>query len=153
EAIAAVVLPDVRRVPGGHAVPAGTTALAYGGDYQVYARADSRGAISIRTCKGDREIRRIASGGILGNYLHFSPDDRFLLCLGEGYALRVWRVADGQPALREELRGCRAHAFSPDGKRLAVAQKEWALCFDPATGQEVKRWRLPAAAHALAFHP
>ena len=113
----------------------------------------SQGIISIRSIPDDQEIQRIASGPILGTYLYFSPDDRFLLGLGEGYTLRVWRVADGQPALRDELRGCRAHAFSPDGRQLAVGQQEWVLCFDLATGQEVKRWHLPAPAHTLAFHP
>ena len=109
--------------------------------------------ISIRSIPDDQEIRRIAAGPILGKYLYFSPDDRFLLGLGDGYTLGVWRVADGQPVLRDELRGCRAHAFSPDGRRLAVGQQEWVLCFDLATGQEVKRWRVPAPAHTLAFHP
>src|SRR5262249_10199035 len=44
-------------------------------------------------------------------------------------------------------------AFSPDGRRLAVGQQQWALCFDLATGREVKRWRLPTTACAMAFHP
>ena len=153
EAIAAMALPDVRRVPIRHSSPPGTAAVAYGGQYRLYARADTRGIISIRSIPDDREIRRIASGPHPGEYLYFSPDDRFLLGLGEGYTLRVWRVADGQRALRDDLRECRAHAFSPDGRRLAVGQQEWVLCFDLATGQEVKRWRLPARAHTLAFHP
>jgi WD40 repeat protein len=153
EATAALALPDVRRVPGWHAAPPGTATLAYGGQYHLYARADAPGSISIRSIPDDREVRRIVAGPILKEYLFFSPDERFLLGLGEGDALRVWRVADGQPALRDELRGCRAHAFSPDGRRLAVCREELLLCFDLATGQEVKRWRLPATARALAFHP
>ena len=72
--------------------------------------------------------------------------------LGE-MPLHVWRVADGQPVLKEELRGCRSHGFSPDGRQLAVGWQEWVLCFDLATGQEVKRWRLPARGCSLAFHP
>jgi WD40 repeat protein/tRNA A-37 threonylcarbamoyl transferase component Bud32 len=153
EAIAAMALPDVRRVPGPRSAPPGTAAVAYGGQYRLYAYPDPQGVLSVRSIPDDREVRRIASGPIPGEYLFFSPDERFLLGLGEGYTLRVWRVADGQPALRDELRGCRAHAFSPDGRQLAVGREEWALCFDLATGQEVKRWRLPATAHALAFHP
>jgi serine/threonine protein kinase/WD40 repeat protein len=153
EAIAAMALPDVRRMPGWRSSPPGTTVVAYGGHYRIYARVDEQGIISIRSLPGDQEIQRIASGRILGSYLYFSPDDHFLLCLEEGYTLRVWRVADGQRALRDELRGVRAHAFSPDGRRLAVVRKEWTLCFDLATGQEVTRWRLPAPAHTLAFHP
>jgi serine/threonine protein kinase/WD40 repeat protein len=152
EAIAALALPDVRRVPGWRSALQSTATMAYGGYYRLYARADAQG-ISVRSIPDDQEIRRIASGPILGEYLFFSPDERFLLALGDGHTLRVWRVADGQPALRDDLRGCRAHAFSPDGRQLAVGQQQWVVCFDLATGQEVKRWRLPASAHTLAFHP
>jgi serine/threonine protein kinase/WD40 repeat protein len=153
EAIAALALPDVRRVPGWRSTPPGNATVAYGGRYRLYARVDPQDSISIRTVPDDREIRRIPSGSIEGEYLFFSPDERFLLGLVNGYTLRVWRVADGQPALRDELRDCRSHAFSPDGRRLAVGWQEWIVCFDLATGQEVKRWRLPASAHSLAYHP
>src|SRR5205085_12005577 len=112
-----------------------------------------QGSISVRTIPEDREIQRLDSGPVLGKYLYFSADERFVLCLTEGYNLRVWRVRDGQPVLKDELKGCRAHAFSPDGRRLAVGQQNQALCFDLATGRELERWRLPAPAHTMAFHP
>jgi serine/threonine protein kinase/WD40 repeat protein len=153
EAIAALALPDIRRVPGWRSALPSTATLAYGGQYRLYARVDTHGILTIRRIPDDQEVRRIASGPIQGAYLFFSPDERFLLGLGDGFTLRVWRVADGEPALRDELRGCRSHAFSPDGRQLAVCWQEWVLCFDLATGQEVKRWRLPASAQTLAFHP
>jgi eukaryotic-like serine/threonine-protein kinase len=153
EAIAAMALPDVRRVPIGRTSPPDTAGLAYGGQFGLYARADTRGVISIRRISDDREIRRIDAGPITRAYLTFSPDDRFLLCLGEESTLRVWRVAGGQRVLPDDLHECQAHAFSPDGRRLAVGWQEWILCFDLATGREVKRWRLPTRAHTLAFRP
>jgi serine/threonine protein kinase/WD40 repeat protein len=154
EAIAAMALPDVRRVPAWHSsYPPGTTTAAYGGRYRLYARADAQGSISIRSIADDQEVRRIASGPITGENLHFSPDERFLLGLGEGNTLRVWHVADGQSALRDEPRGCVAPAFSPDGHQLAVGKEEWVLCFDLATGQEVKRWRCPGRVHWMEYHP
>jgi eukaryotic-like serine/threonine-protein kinase len=152
EAIAAMALPDLRLATGWHASPPGSTIVAYGGQYTLYARADTRGAISIRTIPDDREIRRIDSDSPLSN-LSFSPDDRFLLGLGKGAVLRVWHVSDGQPVLREQPRGCRGYAFSPDGHRLAVGQQGWVLCFDLLTGLELNRWRLPEGASSLAFHP
>ena len=153
EAIAAMALPDVRRVPGWRSSPPGSAVLAYGSQYRLYARADTPGAVSLRTIPDDREIRRIAAGPIVGTCLQFSPDDRFLLALEGRFRLRVWRVADGREALRDDLRDCRAYAFSPDGRWLAVSQQDRALVFDLATGREVIRWRLPARAHGLAFRP
>jgi hypothetical protein len=128
-------------------------AVAYGGRYGLYARGDEPGILSIRSVPDDREKLRIATTGILGSYLYFSPDDRFLLGLEDGYALRVWRVADGRAMLPGDLRGCRAHAFSMDGRQLAVGWQDWILCFDLATGREVRRWRIAGTAHTLAFHP
>jgi serine/threonine protein kinase/WD40 repeat protein len=153
EAIAAMALPDVRLVPAGHAAPPGTAAIAYGGLLRLYARADSRGTISIRSIADDREIRRINPTDSVSRYLCFSPDERFLLDFGEGSALRAWRVLDGRPAISDRPRGCRGHAFSSDGRRLAVGQQAWVLCFDLASGQELKRWRLPTRAFTLAIHP
>jgi serine/threonine protein kinase/WD40 repeat protein len=152
EAIAAMALPDVRLVPAGRAVPAGTAVVAYDGQHQLHSRVDARGIISIRRLPDDQEVRRIASGTV-PNYLCFSPDGRFLLGRGEGNSLCLWRVADGQQVLRDQPRGFWAHAFSPDSRRLAVGQQAWVLCFDPATGQELKRWLLPRRATSLAFHP
>jgi serine/threonine protein kinase/WD40 repeat protein len=153
EVIAALALPDVRRVPGWHSAPLGTDQVVYGGQYRIYARADAQGVISIRTIPDDQEVQRITSGPTAGSRV-FSPDERFLLTLGSlAERLRVWRVADGQPVLRDEPRGCWGHAFSPDGQRLAVGHQGWVLVFDLETGQEVKRWRLPAQACTLAFHP
>jgi eukaryotic-like serine/threonine-protein kinase len=155
EAIAAMALPDIRhvRVPGRQSFPAGTTAVAYDGQVRLYARASAQGVISVRRIHDDQEIQRIACDPSSGKKLGFSPDGRFLLGLGNGYTLGVWRVADGQLVLRDEPRERRAFAFSRDGRRLAVSQEEWILCFDLETGLEANRWRLPAPANTLAFHP
>jgi serine/threonine protein kinase/WD40 repeat protein len=153
EAIAAMALPDVRLVPGWHSAPPDILSVAYGWQYRLYACADRPGIIIIRSIPDNQEMQRIASGTVLGKCMCFSPDDRFLLAIEEGYRLRVWRVADGQPVLPDDLRDCRAYAFSPDGRRLAIGQREWVLLFDLATGQEVRRCRLPARVHGLAFHP
>jgi eukaryotic-like serine/threonine-protein kinase len=151
EAIAALALPDIRRGPSWHAGPPGSK--TFDGRYRQYARADNKGVISVRTIPDDREVRRITSGATTLSGLWLSPDGRFLARLEEGYALRVWRVADGRPVLREEPRQTRGWAFSPDSRHLAVGRQGWVLRFEMATGKEVNRWRLPAAAHGLEFHP
>jgi serine/threonine protein kinase/WD40 repeat protein len=153
EAIAALALPDIRRTSGWPSSPPTQQAVAYGSNYRLYARMDEPEVISIRAIPGDREVQRIASGPILGTYLHFSPDDRFLVGLQNGYRLRVWNVADGQSALPGELPLCRAHAFSSDGRQLAVSQFDQVSCIDLATKQEAHRWKTPAPIHSLAFDP
>jgi WD40 repeat protein len=129
-------------------------AAAWGGQYRRCALADKRGIISVRTIPDNQELLRIASDqAILGNSLYFSPDEQYLLGLAKGHSLRVWRVWDGQLALRDKPGGCRARAFSPDGRRLAVGHQEMILCFDLATGLQVNCWRLPVPAWSLAFNP
>jgi WD40 repeat protein len=80
-----------------------------------------------------------------------SPDERFLLALSN--TLGVWHVPGGEPALHEKLNSCRAHAFSSDGRRLAVGQGEWIRCFDLPSFREGKRWRVRGPVCSLAFNP
>jgi serine/threonine protein kinase/WD40 repeat protein len=152
EAIAAMALPDVRLVPGRHLAPHGTVAIAYNAQHGLCARGDGGGVISIRSLSDDREVRRIAWDTVPG-YLCFSPDARHLLGRGAGDTLRVWRVADGEQALKDRLDKCQAHAFSPDGGYLAVGRQESIHCFDLTSGKELKSWHLPSRAVSLAFHP
>ena len=117
EAIAAMALPDVRRVPVWHSSPPGTAAVAYGGavpalcprrrpgDHQHPQPPRRPGDPAHRL--GPASWRRTCSS---------APTTGSCSASADGHTLRVWRVADGQPALRDELRGCRAHAFSPDGR-------------------------------------
>jgi serine/threonine protein kinase/WD40 repeat protein len=152
EAIAAMALPDLCKAQRSHSLPAGSTAVAYGGEYGIYARADTPEIVTVRSIVNDREIQQINAGSIPGA-LYFSPDERFLLGLGEGCAVRVWRLSDGREVLQSGPRECRIHAFSPDSRRLAVGQRDRVLCFDLVTGQNLMSWRLPARVHSLAFHP
>jgi serine/threonine protein kinase/WD40 repeat protein/tetratricopeptide (TPR) repeat protein len=153
EAIAAMALIDLRPVPGRYTAPPGTLALTYSHKGQLYARSDSGGMISIRRLADDQEVRSIKWVPIYGINLHLSPDERFVLGFGSNSVFGMWRVADGQPALRDTGPDYRAHAFRPDGKRLAVGRSKSLQCFDLDTGQEVKRFGLPATPNWLAYHP
>ena len=155
EAIAAMALPDVRHHgPHWHAFPLGNKVTTFDGDYRLYACGNDKGVISIRSLPDDREIQSIVSAPNYGGVLIFSPDGRYLANLEDGYTLKVWRVADRAPVLREELRQTFGWAFSPDSRQLAIGQKGWILLIELATGQELHRWPLPEKrrAQVLTFH-
>src|SRR5437016_6160399 len=143
EAIAALALPDIRRGPSLHAYPAGTKAVAFDGLYQIYARINDQGIISIRGIPNDEEIQCIKTKSI-ASFMRLSPNGQFLAVLGEHQAVQLWSVVDGKPLLRKEPQPCSDVTFSPDSRQLAVSQDDWILAIDVASGQEIKRWRLPA---------
>ena len=152
EATAALALPDVRPKPdwimdGYDCVDA---------SYRLSAKADEQGTITVRSVPDGREIRRIETGN-RGYRLSFSSDGRFLAQYAYARTLRVWRVADGFSVLgREPVEYHAGLDISPDSRRLVIGQsgqKNWIVCFDLATGQEIKRWQLPTHAMSLSFHP
>jgi serine/threonine protein kinase/WD40 repeat protein len=180
EAIAAMALPDVRilpersvSLPAKKSLPARppmpglktapyrlagnvilplprTTFLVFGDKGEFYARLDNQGIISLRRLPGDQEVYRVASTP--GTNYYLSPDERFLLGLES--TLTVWHVPSGQPAFRgEKLNGWCAHAFSRDGKRLAIGQAERIRCFELPSFREAKSWRVRDAIQSLAFSP
>jgi len=154
EAIAALALPDIRRGPSLHAYPAGNRRVTFDGLYRSYARIDDQGIISIRGIPDDVEIRSInTKPKNLPSGMWSSPNGQFLAVLDDHHAVQLWRVADEKPLFRDELGPCSNLAFSPDSRQVAIAKENWVLVIDLAGGRETNRWRLPADAHALAFHP
>src|SRR5262249_6681424 len=122
EAIAAMALPDLRFGPSWHGLPPGFQTWAFDGDYKLYARVSDQGVISVRTLPDDREIRSIAAAPTKRPsrtiVLSLSPDGRYVTRLQDDYVLRVWRVADGQPALQKEPGQVCAWDFSTDSRQL-----------------------------------
>src|SRR5262245_3648184 len=155
EAIAAMVLPDLRFGPSWHALPPGSRSSAPDSQYRLYASDSDLGVISIRSLPDDREVESIVAAPTKVGALQLSPDGRYLARLEDGYKLRVWRLADRESVLLEEPRQIFGWTFSPDSRQLAVGQQGWILRFDLATGRELNRWQLPkkTSAYGLAFHP
>ena len=139
-----MALPDVRRRPIGPPLASGHRSGAYGARYGLYARADTRGEISIRSIPDDREIRHIAAGCILGPTCTSVPMISSCSVSGRGTRWRLAQSPTGSGPAADDLRDCPAAAFSPDGRHLAVGWQEGIVCFDLATSREVRRWRLPA---------
>ncbi|HEX2475091.1 MAG TPA: protein kinase, partial [Lacipirellulaceae bacterium] len=154
EAIAAMALPDLRRVPIWRSAPSGTTAMTYSGLCRLYASVDAKWNMSFRRISDDHEVQRVAAGPLMpANRFAFSPDEQFVLIYTARKTIRVWRVADGRPALQDAPCEPFAYDFAPDGRQLAIGQQQSIVYFDLSTGKEILRWSLPAAAHAVEFSP
>ncbi len=156
-AIAAMAMPDIQRGPlvmGWNS----TNQLAFDSRYEHTARLESDGSISIRSIQDNRELQRLKSSS--GNatspaqgWLQFSPDGRFILKLDDSGKLHLWQWQTGQLVLTTSADRRSPTAFSPDCRRFAVAQANAIVCFDPATGQERRRWQMSNRPWMLAFNP
>jgi serine/threonine protein kinase/WD40 repeat protein len=158
EAIAALALPDVRRGASWTVLPPGYVFYNCDAHYRVYVSATREGVISVRSIPDNKEIRRIVapqSGG-KGVGVGVSPDGKYVTWAeGLPRTLRLWRVADGQPVLREQPHPHFGLAFSPDGRQLVVGEEGWFVRYDLTTGRQVNRWPVPEKAQTcvMAFHP
>ncbi len=153
EAIAAMALPDLRRVPVWRPAPPGTTAMTYSGLCRLYASVDAQWNMSIRQIADDQVLQRVAAGPLMPtNRFGFSPDDQFVIALTAQNKLSVWRVTDGRTVLENEPCDHGAYDFAPDGRRLAIGHQQSVVYFDLSTGEEILRWRLPGAAYSLDFN-
>jgi serine/threonine protein kinase/WD40 repeat protein len=155
EAIAAMALPDVRLGPTWNTWPPGYDAWNVDGDYRLVARSNEKGLISIRSLEDDREIQNIVSAPTRRGVVLLSPDGRYVPHLEAGDTLKVWRVADRTPVLRQAPPRTQGWAFTSDSRHLAIGQQGCIVRFDLETGLELNRWPLPEArrANALAFSP
>jgi WD40 repeat protein len=118
--------------------------LATSGDGHLLALQDSDSNIDIRDARANQEVSKISSEPVgLRNPAAFSPDRKILACQSDrkDHAVRLWDVASGSElrALGNSLSS--ALAFSPDGRKLAVACTTISI-WDLASGsllQEMKR--------------
>jgi WD40 repeat protein len=158
EAIAALVLPDLKVVNEWHGLLPSSNCWTFDTDLQRYARAEQDGAVSIRRLEDDAELLRLPSLGPLDGYtgLEFSPDGHFLHrhYRRDGQERsNLCRIDGPQPVVVLDA-AYDGFAFSPDGRQLAAFYPHDTLCFyDVASGRELRRFPFKEAAGWLRWNP
>ncbi len=92
EAIAALILPDLRVAREWDGWPEGSIGISFDGKLEHYGRTHLQGTVSVRRVSDDVELWRLPSAGPREPGVRFSPDGRFLAVQGSR-RIRVWRIA------------------------------------------------------------
>jgi WD40 repeat protein len=136
----------------------GVTATAFSPDGRLLA--SSKGDLTV--------VDEVETGALVAELRHggketvavaFGTDDSHLAILTnekkpQRYVVRVWNVESGEVTFQEsgEKRG-RTLAFSPDGTRIAVAERDAPMIrvWDVESGEEVRRMPREGFPTSLAF--
>jgi WD40 repeat protein len=171
EAIACMALTDVRparRLEDLAPANLGTgteVQVAFDSRWEVYARGDPEGNVSVRSLADERELARFSRPLQVAALLLFSPDGHYLVA--KYYRQRsekpveyvAWDWRQGRELVRQ---ACELNmstgvdfAFSPDSRQLLVGgRRDGALgIYDLASGRRVRRLELGAAPHWIALSP
>jgi serine/threonine protein kinase/WD40 repeat protein len=129
------------------------------------AESDPKGTISIRRVADGSEIVRLAGPGIPAPHIQFSPDGQYLAARydkngdgNRGSECCVWALARSECILRIAMptgvSGHAAQVFLPEKGQFVIGLGDRSLrVYDLASGQELKKYTLEAAASWLALHP
>jgi RNA polymerase sigma factor (sigma-70 family) len=143
--------------------PVGAMSLAVSADGQRVATSDfNRGTATLHDRDTGRLLRTIDSGGQAVLRVAFSPEGPLLVISGSTHApggggerlfLALWDTDAGRELRRlEGAMSFGAPVFSPDGRLLAVFDREQVRLLEVATGRERVAW-LQKDVHGLAFSP
>jgi eukaryotic-like serine/threonine-protein kinase len=156
EAIASLALADLRLASQWQGRPPGTSLVGVDDKFELYARGDEQGSVSVRRLADDSELAALPGFGVRAAWImQFSPDARLLaVAYGDTRRCRVWDwkekriVADFDDVFQF------AFDFSPDGLRLALGGQDGAIrLFDLEAGQTTLRFNGGAQPHTLRFSP
>jgi WD40 repeat protein/tetratricopeptide (TPR) repeat protein len=163
EAIACMALTDLRTVRALEDLDSSNWdwPVAFDRRWEVYARTDALGNVSVRAVADDNEICRLPGGGHRAGILLFSPDSRYLAAkyyereLFIEYVVWDWR--NGRSVIRQaSFAGRFDFAFSPDSRQILLGgRKNGSLgCYDLASGMEVRAINLgERKPWEIALHP
>ena len=159
ELVASLARTDVRLVEEWELPWPGLFLHAFDRDLERYAWADESRAVFVSRV-GSAEPELAIPSTRAASHFHFSPDGNHLSMSvrdteGIGW-IEVWDLDElGAPVLETaEYARSHAHAFSPDGARLAYGTEEGDLVvLELTSGAELLRARMPAGISALHFRP
>ena len=154
EAIACLILPDLRLAQPAHRLPPGTFILAYDGPLERYVGSDQNGNLHLCRTADDVELARLPGAGDRAYVGQFSADGRLLAAKYEGtqrQVAKVWDIAAKQVVL--ESAGVEFD-FSPDDNWFALVTPDGAIqLFDLHSHRAVKRIPVVPPSEVVRFDP
>ncbi len=157
EAIACLMLPDLKPAGPPILLPGARTAFAFDDGMTRYALRRTDGTIVVRRIGDNREIARFTAKGDRDiSVFAFSPDGRYLASRDDN-TISVWDV-DRKSLVWTVPGECSRAVFSPDSRRIAVAYGDKSsgdttiLVYEMATGRS-RSWSGWPPVQSLAFRP
>jgi WD40 repeat protein/Tfp pilus assembly protein PilF len=153
EAIACLVLADLRLTRSASVGAPGMTRLKFDAAFERYASSDGRGQLSVRRAADGAELLSFPGPGTHAFFLEFGPGGRYLAAIYHHQPLHVWDLERGQLAWKSPAH-TGAVAFSRDGNLVAVAPDDRTLDVrDAATGRTTARLAPGTGVGGFAFDP
>jgi serine/threonine protein kinase/WD40 repeat protein/Tfp pilus assembly protein PilF len=165
EAIACLALADLEPGKEWNPDPGWFWPAAFDPTLQYYVAHDhkpdvkgyvNQGHLSVRRARDREEVIRLPGFGVRAVHTQFSPDSRYLAAHYESGQRHnyVWDLRSGKALVKEPAHDNCFPAFSPDGRRVALAQAD----------RSIRIWELPSGAKwkdlppslpvgRLFFHP
>jgi serine/threonine protein kinase/WD40 repeat protein/tetratricopeptide (TPR) repeat protein len=126
EMIASLALADWRSLREWEGLAPGAGRWDCDATHRLYARTSFNGHISVRRVDTDEEIAPLA-GTPGDNWVHFSPDGRFLMSHGTGQ-LHIWDLATSPPTCVFEAKpDWQSAGFHPDGRHMVVGRTDGSI--------------------------
>jgi serine/threonine protein kinase/WD40 repeat protein len=159
EAIACLVLVDVKPGPTWEAPRIDGHERAFDPAMEHYAWGDARGTVTIRRTADGTEAAVLPGFDQVVVAYAFSPDGRFLAIRYRGDLFRIWDWRRGQEVVKGSVGfNGSAHrgwvAWAADSKQVAfLAEDQSIRVHDLGTGKEGRPLEKKAGPRAFAFHP
>jgi serine/threonine protein kinase/WD40 repeat protein/tetratricopeptide (TPR) repeat protein len=151
EAVAALVLPDLRLVKEWEGWLPGSQFVEFDDAVTRYALVDRQGVVRICGVADGREVCALPSAG--GTFPRFSDDGKHI-ALSSGGRVRVWRLADDGPVLALDEAAPRSFAFSPDSRSCSIGHADGSIAlYDLVSGQRLRTLPGDPGSADVAFHP